>query len=194
VEETELTAWLVEQAEQAQWISREMQPVLDAARSAAPLIRQVNETAAVMRPVLDAVGLVRRQTSGMADLLNAVREYANTPLALQMRVETNEVVAKLLIDVQIEEAESAAGLVLEDPGAAVVVEQATTQLEAAGAAKLPPTQLLVVILIWLLCVAATAAPELPHVPTKIDLPIGLAPAYVGLALALQWRIQDRRKR
>jgi len=39
-----------------------------------------------------------------------------------------------------------------------------------------------------------AAPEVPGLPAKLDLPLSLAPAYLALALALQWRIQDKYKR
>ncbi len=123
-------------------------------------------------------------------MLEAVRRYATTDLAYQMSGETDEAVAKMCLDVQANDVEAAAEEILADPEAAEVIDQASAQLCAAGAGKLPPGQLFVMLLIWFVCIGAVAAPELPDVPAKLDLPIVLVPAYLTLALALQWRIQD----
>lgn len=194
MDEPDLPLWLADMARQAERISRDTQSAVEMVISLEPDVRQPDVAAAAMAPSSAAGDLAQRQITGMTALLDAVRTLANSDLGGQLRIETRETVAKLLLHIDVNEVGSATEKVLADPGASAVIAQASDQLRAAGAGKLPPGQLFLVALIWLVCIGAVAAPEVPGLPAKLDLPLSLAPAYLALALALQWRIQDRRKR
>jgi hypothetical protein len=183
--------WLADMARQADRISREMQPAVEMARSMEPHIAQATEAAATMAPAFD---LVQRQRTGMTAVLDAVRRYATTDLAHQMRAETDEAVAKMLLDVQANDVEAAAEEILADPGATEVIDQASAQLRAAGAGKLPPRIVFLIVLMWLAVTAGVTAAGMPkEVSPEVDAEIASGAALVGLALIIQWRISDHYK-
>ena len=195
MDQPEMPPWLADLARQAERISREMQPAVEMVQSMEPYVRQASEAAAAMAPAFAAVELMQRESTGMTAVLDAVRRYATTDLAYQMRTETNESVAKMLLDVQADEVESAAEQILADPDASEVVEQASTQLRAAGADRLPPKILFVIVLMWLAVIAGIAAAAMPkEVSPEVDAQIATGAALVGLALIIQWRITDQYKR
>ncbi len=131
----------------------------------------------------------RARLDVMEKLIEQGRIYFGNPSRTVMPNAVNAA-TKMILNIDVEDAESAAEQVLADPDASAAIEQVSSQFTTAGAGKLPPNLLLLVIIIWLLTFGFMASPLVPDVPAALQQEIALAPAYVGVALSMQRRITD----
>lgn len=103
MDEPDLPLWLADMARQAVQISRDTRSAVEMVISLEPDVRQPDAAAAEMArsSASASVDLAQRQITGMTALLDAVRTLANSDLGGQLRIETRETVAKLLLHLNV---------------------------------------------------------------------------------------------